>query len=144
MDRKARRAAFQASWGVSQERNHDGSDLSDWVMFELRWRRMPKVLGSAVAHPCRPKFDGLSLHVSSRSDESGAAVTMQRGAFIGEDMRFRGGSGDDISSMFDERAAAEQKTKATILKSTRLFNEERDAEQKRQTDTAACSKGGKK
>ena len=52
-------------------------------------------------------------------------------------------TGGVVTSKFDEWVAPEQKTRAHILKSTRQFQEERNAEHKHQSDKGGGEPGKK-
>ena len=88
---------------------YDQVDVSNLAGAELIVRRIIQMQKAIRRNPKHPDFSGLDDMLASALDETGGVVT----------------------SRFDEWVAAEQKTKAVIMKNSRMYTEERDAEAKR-------------
>ena len=88
---------------------YDQVDVTNLAGAELMARRIVQMQRAIRRNPKHPDYSGLEDMLASALDETGGVVT----------------------SKFDEWVAQEQKTKAVIMKNTRLYTEERDAEAKR-------------
>ncbi|CAK0792870.1 unnamed protein product, partial [Prorocentrum cordatum] len=88
---------------------HDQLDVANLAGAELIAGRVVQMQRAIRRDPKHPNYVGLEDMLASALDETGGVVT----------------------SKFDEWVAQEQKTKAAIMKNTRIYAEERDAEAKR-------------
>ncbi|CAK0795784.1 unnamed protein product, partial [Prorocentrum cordatum] len=99
---------------------HDQVDVTNLARAELIARRIAQMQRAIRRNPKHPDYSSLEGTSASALDETGGAANRK----------------------FDERVAQEQKTKVVTTKNTRVYTEERDAEDKRPLYPASILEAG--